>query len=267
MNKIKPLRMVFITLLIVIFATSNLLYINAKEPIVFDIKASVEENSVVYIVDITENSNVCGLSLEVLYDENQVKLEECVVGTIIDNGMTKSNTKINGKVILTYISTEPLKSKGSLLELKFSIISSDASKLNIASVISECIDKSCDDLTFSVKKDDIINPNYKEDNTSSNNNSNTDNPNTSSNQSSNNSNQSNISSNQTVSADSDNNSTNNNTQENPSSNSTTSSQSINKAPPDIKHNNLTVFIVFIISVCVIILAWILYKKCYRGSKK
>lgn len=298
MNKIKLLRIVFILLFIIILASSNLC-VNAQEAIVFDEKANIKDDTVIYTVDITKNSNVCGLSLEVLYDEKQIKLESSAIGDIINNGMAKSNTKIDGKVILTYISTESLKSKGTILELKFSIISSNTAKLNITSIISECINKNCDDLSFSIRRSDIINPNYKDDNTSSDSNPNKNNPasstnsnissndnssSSSNNQSSNHSKEDTTSSNQTTSNDSKGNLSTDKIQKTPNSNTTNSSntqsninsiQVINKAPkndslePDnAKAKYKTIYvIIFFAFICAIISALILYRKYYRRNKK
>jgi len=132
----------------------------AKAPITFSEKVTAKNNIILYEIEISTDSNVCGLSFEVKYSQNQVELDNCTVGEILDGGIAKSNTNIGGKVVFTYISMTPLDKAGSVILLEFVPISTGNKNIDIECEITECIDKDCNEITYTYSEREISNPKY-----------------------------------------------------------------------------------------------------------
>lgn len=132
----------------------------AKAPIAFSEKVTAKNNIILYEIEISADSNVCGLSFEVKYSQDQVKLDSCTVGEILDGGIAKSNTNIGGKVVFTYISMSPLNKAGSVIQLEFVPISTGNKNIDIECKITECIDKDCNEITYTYAEREISNPKY-----------------------------------------------------------------------------------------------------------
>lgn len=152
----KCLMFIFVCALLLMFAVPAM----AKAPIAFSEKVTSNNNIVLYGIEISSESDVCGLSIELKYSENQVKLRDCVVGQILDGGIAKSNTNIGGKVVFTYISMMPLNEAGSIILLELESISEDNKNIDIECKITECIDKSCNEISYTYAKSVISNPKY-----------------------------------------------------------------------------------------------------------
>lgn len=95
----KCLMFIFVCALLLMFAVPAM----AKAPIAFSEKVTSNNNIVLYGIEISSESDVCGLSIELKYSEDQLKLRDCVVGQILDGGIAKSNTNI-GRKLLLYLS-------------------------------------------------------------------------------------------------------------------------------------------------------------------
>lgn len=134
----------------------------AKSPINFSEKIQTKNSVIFYEIEISPDSNICGLSFELKYSENQVKVNNCTVGEILDGGISKSNSTIGGKVVFTYISTTPLKDSGSILLVEFEALSNDNKNISIDCKITECINKDCNEIAYTFSEKEISNPKYVE---------------------------------------------------------------------------------------------------------
>lgn len=132
----------------------------ATPPIAFSEKVTTKNDTVLYEIEISADADVCGLSLEVKYAQDQVELSDCMLGEVLSGGIAKSNTNIQGKVVLTYISMEPLNSPGTVVLLEFKPISTSNQNIDVECTITECIDKACDEITYTLIEEKIANPNY-----------------------------------------------------------------------------------------------------------
>ena len=121
-----------------------------------------EEKFVEYCLKIPEKSHVAGVTIEIQYDSKQLKLVEGSVGEVLSSSISKLNQNIEGKVILTAISTEVIVEKGEILNLKWEVINSAESHLNIKCVITECVDQECVSLKTSIESKKQENPLYKD---------------------------------------------------------------------------------------------------------
>lgn len=134
----------------------------AESPIGFEEKIQTKDNIIVYEIQISPDSDICGLSFEIKYSEDQVKVGGCTMGTVLDGGIAKSNDTISGKVVLTYISTTPLKDGGSVILVEFEALSTDNKYIDIDCVLTECIDWNCDEIAYRISDKEIANPRYVE---------------------------------------------------------------------------------------------------------
>lgn len=83
------------------------------------------------MITASDNLGICGLTLNVMYDPSEVKLINNKEGSLVSNGITKCNAEIPGKIILSYISTEPLIKSGEVLLARFDPIATNCKELNI----------------------------------------------------------------------------------------------------------------------------------------
>lgn len=134
----------------------------AKSAVGFSEETKTENEILEYKITVTPDSDVCGLSLEIKYSEAQVKVRECTVGEALGDGIAKSNSAIGGKVILTYISTTPLKKSGPVIVVQFEVLSAQNENIDIDCTVTECIDQKCDALAYTYAAREIHNPKYVE---------------------------------------------------------------------------------------------------------
>lgn len=66
---------------------------NATPPIAFSEKVTTKNDTILYEIEISADADVCGLSLEVKYAQDQVELSDCLLGEVLSGGIAKSNTK------------------------------------------------------------------------------------------------------------------------------------------------------------------------------
>ncbi len=150
------------TVVLLLFAVSVLpsFPTTAKSMVQFCETVAMQNDAVMYTIDVTEKSEISGLSLEVRFSEKQVKVKNCTVGKILEEGIAKSNSSVTGKVLLTYISMAPLNDAGTVLLIEFEPISQDNPKIEVECVVTECIDRDCDDIPHAFSKQEIANPKY-----------------------------------------------------------------------------------------------------------
>ena len=128
----------------------------------FSEKVDVIDNIVIYKIEVTPNTDICGLTLEIEYSEEQVQVKNCTVGAVLAEGIVKSNSSIGGKVILSYISMTPLKEGGSVIAIELETLTTDNKEIDIDCTITECIDQECNEITYGYVKETVINPRYIE---------------------------------------------------------------------------------------------------------
>lgn len=133
----------------------------ALSTVSFFAKANVSKTEISYTITVSDNSGICGLTLNVIYDPTEVKLINHKEGSLVSNGITKCNADIPGKIILSYISTEPVMKSGEVILARFEPITSDCKELNISYEISECIDINCDEIPVTPNIVSVTNPIYK----------------------------------------------------------------------------------------------------------
>ena len=156
------LNRVLIFIFVILLSLNQTAPVMAKSQVKFTENIKSENNTIYFGIEISENSNICGLSLDVKYSESQVKVNKCTTGQALAGGITKVNSTIAGKVILSYISTAPWKEKGQILLIEFEPLSISSKTISIDCTITECIDKECNDISFTYSKKEISNPKYVE---------------------------------------------------------------------------------------------------------
>ncbi|GEM_PF-6397393 len=163
MNKVKFFA-VFLAITVLFMLSSKMCVLKAttmENSASFSANAVVSEKEISYTITVSENSGICGLTLNVIYDPTEVKLINHKEGSLISNGITKCNADKPGKVILSYISTEPVVKSGEIMLASFEPITSDCKELNISYEISECIDINCDEIPVTPHTVTVTNPIYK----------------------------------------------------------------------------------------------------------
>ncbi|MBQ9355601.1 MAG: hypothetical protein IJT84_07995 [Clostridia bacterium] len=163
MNKVKFFA-VFLAITVLFMLSSKMCVLKAttmENSASFSANAVVSEKEISYTITVSENSGICGLTLNVIYDPTEVKLINHKEGSLISNGITKCNADKPGKVILSYISTEPVVKSGEIMLASFEPITSDCKELNITYEISECIDINCDEIPVTPHTVTATNPIYK----------------------------------------------------------------------------------------------------------
>lgn len=136
--------------------------VHAKNNVNFSEGYVIEENRFLnYVLSVSDNSQIAGLTVTIQYDEEQLRLVENSVGDILQSSINKVNSKIDKKVILTAISTEPITQGGSLLDLKFEIVDSSKEYVDIKYTIDECIDQNCENIAVSINTEKMKNPLYQ----------------------------------------------------------------------------------------------------------
>ena len=146
---------------IVLFISLHAFTAKALGTASFFSKADVSKKEISYMITVSDNSGICGLTLNVMYDPSEVKLINHKEGSLVSNGITKSNAEIPGKIILSYISTEPLIKSVEVLLARFEPIASNCKELNITYEVSECIDINCDGISVTPNIVAIKNPIYQ----------------------------------------------------------------------------------------------------------
>lgn len=154
---------IFVTILILIMYMSvNHLKIQAMENVVFTGKINFESSSYLsYDLQISDESAIAGLTIEIKYDSQQLKIIKGEVGEVLLPTINKLNTKKDDTVILTAISTDPIMKAGNILHLEFELVDSTKQYVEINCFISECINQKCEELSCVVNSEKIINPQYK----------------------------------------------------------------------------------------------------------
>lgn len=144
----------------------------AETPITFNEKVTTKSDVVLYEIKVSAESNIYGLSFEVKYEKEQVRLKRCTTGEMLGGGTTKCNTKVEGKVALTYTSNAPLSKAGSVLMLEFVPISTDNRKIDVDCLITKCIDGNRGKIPYNYDEKEILNPRYTTNKQNQSNNSN-----------------------------------------------------------------------------------------------
>ena len=152
----KILSLVILVILLLAYSVPVI----AESQINFNEKVQIKNNVIFYEIEISPNSNICALSFEIKYSEDQIKVNNCTLGEILDGGIAKTNSSIEGKVILTYISLTPLTDGGTIFLIEFDTLSSDNINIDIEFIITECIDTNCNDIAYTVSGNKISNPKY-----------------------------------------------------------------------------------------------------------
>lgn len=119
----------------------------AAETIIFSGESAVnDDGNTVFSVNITENSNVAGLSLTVTYDKEKMELLDAYLGEPFASAMSSINKNKIGVVYLSLVTTDPVKKGGSVIALVFS----GKVTTGITFSVSECIDKDLHSLVFGI---------------------------------------------------------------------------------------------------------------------
>ena len=122
-------------------------------------KAERDGDKITYTVSVSPDSGLCGLSLELKYDTLQLEIDSSSAGKSLEGGIAQKNVK-DGKLLLSYISTDPLKTGGEILAISFTDISDGKSKLKISLNIKEFIDGDTDNIAYNLKSSDNIDKDY-----------------------------------------------------------------------------------------------------------
>lgn len=115
-----------------------------------------------YSINVGDKSQICALSLIVLYDSGQVKVKECNTGVVLSSTFSQINSQLNGKIVVTSITTTPITKAGELVNIVFEVIDEDAEFLNIDFEVVECVDGAFANILFSRNTVIKNNPLFKE---------------------------------------------------------------------------------------------------------
>lgn len=134
----------------------------AASKITFTENVQIKDKTIVYEIAISPDSQVRGMSFKLNYSADQVKLNQCETGEILADGMASTNSKTAGKVAFTYVASQPLKAKGTLIHLEFEVISTKNKNIDIDFTNIECLDTNYNILEYTYAKQEIANPQYVE---------------------------------------------------------------------------------------------------------
>lgn len=127
-----------VTAVIVMLVNLNLDVV-AERRVVFQ-EIIIEENTKCeWSLEIEENSQIAGLSINIAYDSDVLSVDSCEIGSSLEKTIYSLNNEKAGVIRLTAITTEPVVSSGSIVEIVFS--GGDNSSIHYE--ILECIDSSC----------------------------------------------------------------------------------------------------------------------------
>lgn len=133
----------------------------AKEKITFtEIIDFESETYVIYDLEVSENSLIAGVTIEINYDSRQLKLVKSEVGDVLKPTINKLNSQTDSTIILTAISTEAITKQGNILHLEFELLDESKPYVELVCLINECINEKCDELPFNVSSTKINNPLY-----------------------------------------------------------------------------------------------------------
>lgn len=117
---------------------------NARSLVEFNEHVEVVNEQITYSVDVSENSNISGILVEITYDKDELALKSAMAGSALDGTINTLNTKTLGKIILTAITTEQIDEGGTVFKIEFSGEDIDSLKVDI----KECIDKECNPINY-----------------------------------------------------------------------------------------------------------------------
>lgn len=134
------------------------------EGLTFQTNVESDGSKIVYSVTIPENSEICGLSLTLYYDPDQIELQGFETGSILDSALVKCNGEIPGKFLMTLATMQPILSAGRLVDVRFSFLDTESETAVIRCEIDECLGVDCLDLSFVIQETgEIRNPGYERD--------------------------------------------------------------------------------------------------------
>lgn len=134
----------------------------AASTITFSEKIQTKDNTIVYEIEISPDSQVRGMSFKLNYSADQVKLKKCETGEILADGLASTNSETAGKVAFTYVASQPLKAKGTIIRLELEVISTKNKSIDINFTNIECLDTNYNVLEYTYTKQEIANPKYVE---------------------------------------------------------------------------------------------------------
>lgn len=155
-------RKYLILVLVLALLFAHMIPARAESSLTFTEKIETKNDVVFYEIAVTPGSNICGLSLEIKYSEEQVKINKCAAGDALAGGIVKSNCAVQGKVFVSYISITPMEAGGSVVLLEFEALTTDNKKIDIDCNITECIDQECNEIAYTYNDAEILNPKYAE---------------------------------------------------------------------------------------------------------
>lgn len=135
----------------------------AAEQTEFTVKAELDGNNTINAeYYISKNSDIAALGFEVLYDSDALEVENIQNGALAESGLIQWNDKEAGKIIVSYINTEPLKNSGSILSVKYSLLDDyDKEDIELSINITEAVDGGYEAVPFVVNSCIVKNPLYK----------------------------------------------------------------------------------------------------------
>ena len=114
-----------------------------------------------YKLEVSDKSEIAGLTVTIQYDSKQLKLDETKVGETLKSTINKINNKVEGTVIVTAISTDEITNSGSIINLKFEVLNGSKEYIDIQCSIDECINQNCEEILNTVTTEKIKNPLFK----------------------------------------------------------------------------------------------------------
>ena len=110
-----------------------------------------DDGYIVVNYEVKESSYISAMGLEFTYDFDNAEVVEVTEGDLLDYGMMQYNKKINGKVILSFISTSALTEKCSIASVKYKLKKNIKNNLVFGIEVTEAVNENYENIGCTVK--------------------------------------------------------------------------------------------------------------------
>lgn len=101
----------------------------------------INNKEVTIEVRVSENSQIASAGIELLFDSSKLLVQDYRAGEVFSKGMTAINGNISDKVIVSYVSMEPVVDEGTIFSVDFLVTSEDFNeKLDLNIHVTELTD-------------------------------------------------------------------------------------------------------------------------------
>lgn len=148
------------TILLAIFLCFSTNVVFGSSSATFSEKTEYMSDTILVALYAGEKSNISGLSISVQYDASEIEVSEASVGKTFAGGMSRINPNESGKVLFSFVSTNPVIEDGEVFYIKCKSLTTDNETIKLECNITECIDTNCDNINTQLNSVEILNPRY-----------------------------------------------------------------------------------------------------------